>query len=158
MNKVPWQEYHRKIMLDAIGDYPLITFNRKEMDLPATGRALSVVMQGVNNKVALRKEWWIKALKGLNKSILFFIERYVPDANLLIGGNYRTDVFISSVLLRSVSDEINKLVAEERERVREFADKTRNPYSADANNLMRHIYQNEGYDKALDDFLTYLSR
>lgn len=79
--------------------------------LQATGRALSVVMQGVNNKIALRKEWWIKAFKELNKSILFLAEVYIPDAKLLIGGYYKSDVFISSVLLRSVSDEINKFQA-----------------------------------------------
>lgn len=79
--------------------------------LQATGRALSVVMQGVNNKIALRKEWWIKAFKELNKSILFLSELYIPDAKLLIGGYYKTDVFISSVLLRSVADEINKFQA-----------------------------------------------
>lgn len=79
--------------------------------LQATGRALSVVMQGVNNKISLRKEWWIKAFKELNKSILFLSEIYIPDAKLLIGGYYKTDVFITSVLLRSVSDEINKFQA-----------------------------------------------
>lgn len=79
--------------------------------LQATGRALSVVMQGVNNKIALRKEWWIKAFKELNKSILFLAELYIPDAKSLIGGYYKTDVFISSVLLRSVADEINKFQA-----------------------------------------------
>lgn len=79
--------------------------------LQATGRALSVVMQGVNNKIALRKEWWIKAFKELNKSILFLAEIYIPDAKLLINGYYKTDVFISSVLLRSVADEINKFQA-----------------------------------------------
>lgn len=79
--------------------------------LQATGRALSVVMQGVNNKIALRKEWWIKAFKELNKSILFLAEIYIPDAKMLIDGYYKTDVFISSVLLRSVSDEINKFQA-----------------------------------------------
>src|SRR3990170_2331084 len=76
--------------------------------LQATGRALSVVMQGVNNKVSLRKEWWIKAFKDLNKTILYLAENYIPNAKQIIGGKYRTDVFISSVLLRSVSDEINK--------------------------------------------------
>jgi len=76
--------------------------------LQATGRALSVVMQGVNNKVSLRKEWWIQAFKHLNKTILFHAERYIPNAEKLIGGYYKTDVFISSVLLRSVTDEINK--------------------------------------------------
>lgn len=35
VNKVPekWAEYHRKILLEAIGDYPLITISRKPMDL-----------------------------------------------------------------------------------------------------------------------------
>lgn len=79
--------------------------------LQATGRALSVVMQGVNNKVSLRKEWWIKAFKDLNKSILFHAEKQIPKASLLIGGYYKTDVFISSVLLRSVVDEISKFQA-----------------------------------------------
>lgn len=79
--------------------------------LQATGRALSVVMQGVNNKVSLRKEWWIRAFKELNKTILFHAEQHIPQAKLLIGGYYKTDVFISSVLLRSVVDEISKFQA-----------------------------------------------
>ena len=76
--------------------------------MQATGRALSVVMQGVNNKVSLRKEWWVRAFKELNKTILFHIEQHVPGSKLLIGGYYQTDVFISSVLMRSVVDEISK--------------------------------------------------
>ena len=79
--------------------------------LQATGRALSVVMQGVNNKVSLRKEWWVRAFKELNKSILFHAENHIPNAKLLIGGFYKTDVFISSVLLRSVTDEVSKFQA-----------------------------------------------
>ena len=79
--------------------------------LQATGRALSVVMQGVNNKVSLRKEWWVRAFKELNKTILFHAENHITDAKLLIGGYYKTDVFISSVLLRSVVDEISKFQA-----------------------------------------------
>lgn len=76
--------------------------------LQATGRALSVIMQGVNNKISLRKGWWETAFKKLNMQILFLAEQHVPKARLLIGGFYKTDVFISSVLLRSVADEINK--------------------------------------------------
>ena len=34
VNKVPWEKYHREVMLDAIGSYPLITFSRVEMNLP----------------------------------------------------------------------------------------------------------------------------
>jgi len=79
--------------------------------LQATGRALSVVMQGVNNKVSLRKEWWVRAFKELNKSILFHAENHIPNAKLLIDGFYKTDVFVSSVLLRSVVDEISKFQA-----------------------------------------------
>lgn len=79
--------------------------------LQATGRALSVVMQGVNNKISLRKEWWIRAFKELNKTILFHAEKYVPNADKVIDGFYQTDVFISSVLLRSVVDEISKFQA-----------------------------------------------
>src|SRR3990167_7094994 len=79
--------------------------------LQATGRALSVVMQGVNNKVSLRKEWWEVAFKNLNKTILFHAENHIPDAKILIDGFYKTDVFISSVLLRSVVDEISKFQA-----------------------------------------------
>lgn len=79
--------------------------------MQATGRALSVIMQGVNNKISLRKEWWVKAFKELNKSILFHAESHIPDAKLLIGGYYKTDVFISSVLMRNVTDEINKFQA-----------------------------------------------
>lgn len=79
--------------------------------MQATGRALSVIMQSVNNKISLRKEWWVRAFKELNKSILFHAEQHVPDAKLLIDGYYKTDVFISSVLLRSVADEITKFQA-----------------------------------------------
>ena len=79
--------------------------------LQATGRALSVIMQGVNNKVSLRKEWWVRAFKELNKSILFHAESHISNAKILIDGFYKTDVFISSVLLRSVSDEITKFQA-----------------------------------------------
>mgnify|MGYP001588095494 CR=1 FL=1 len=32
MNLVPWAEYHKKMMLEAIGDYPLITISRLPME------------------------------------------------------------------------------------------------------------------------------
>jgi hypothetical protein len=79
--------------------------------LQATGRALSVVMQGVNNKIALRKGWWEATFKELNKQILFLAEKYIPEARFVINGNYKSDVFISSVLMRSVTDELNKFNA-----------------------------------------------
>lgn len=79
--------------------------------LQATGRALSVVMQGVNNKVSLRKGIWEQAFKELNKKIFILAEKFIPDAKKIINGYYKSDVFISAVLLRSVSDEINKFNA-----------------------------------------------
>lgn len=79
--------------------------------MQATGRALSVLMQGVNNKISVRKEWWVKMFKDLNAQILYHAETHVPGASDIINGMYQTDVFIASVLLRSVSDEINKFQA-----------------------------------------------
>src|SRR3972149_2568652 len=34
VNRVPWMAYHNKIMLEAIGDYPLITISAEPMNLP----------------------------------------------------------------------------------------------------------------------------
>lgn len=34
VNRVPWMRFHNNIMLEAIGDYPLITISAKTMDLP----------------------------------------------------------------------------------------------------------------------------
>lgn len=109
---VPLEQYlgDRKNDMIALSGLNQVLYPGSQV-LQATGRALSVVMQGVNNKVSLRKEWWMKAFKDLNKSILFLAEIYIPNAKLLIGGNYKTDVFISSVLLRSVADEISKFQA-----------------------------------------------
>lgn len=79
--------------------------------LQSTGRALSVIMQGVNNKIANRKDWWVKAFKDLNKTILFHAQNHIPGADKIIDDYFKTDVFVSSVLLRSVADEINKFQA-----------------------------------------------
>lgn len=34
VNKVPWQKFHNEKLLEAIGDYPLITISAEPMDLP----------------------------------------------------------------------------------------------------------------------------
>lgn len=34
VNRVPWMRFHNNVMLEAIGDYPLITISCKPMDLP----------------------------------------------------------------------------------------------------------------------------
>ena len=44
-------------------------------------------------------------------------------------------------------------LAEEREKV-EYMRNSPPPYPADKENPMKHIYQNEGYGKALDDILS----
>jgi len=111
-NTFPMENYlnDRKNDIIALSGLNQVLYPGNQV-LQATGRALSVVMQGVNNKVSLRKEWWVRAFKELNKSILFHAENYIPNAKLLIDGFYKTDVFISSVLLRSVVDEISKFQA-----------------------------------------------
>ncbi|MCD5384846.1 MAG: phage portal protein [Candidatus Pacebacteria bacterium] len=78
------------------------------MTARATGRALSVLMQGVNNKVKHKQQYWRVALKKLNASILRLVEVYVPAAKFLIQGYYKTDIFFPSVLIRDVMEEINK--------------------------------------------------
>ncbi len=111
-NTFPMENYlnDRKNDIIALSGLNQVLYPGNQV-LQATGRALSVVMQGVNNKVSLRKEWWIRAFKELNKSILFHAEKHIPDAKIIIDGYYKTDVFISSVLLRSVVDEISKFQA-----------------------------------------------
>ena len=111
-NTFPMENYlnDRKNDIIALSGLNQVLYPGNQV-LQATGRALSVVMQGVNNKVSLRKEWWTRAFKELNKSILFHAENYIPNARILIDGFYKTDVFISSVLLRSVVDEISKFQA-----------------------------------------------
>lgn len=76
--------------------------------LASTGRALSVLMQGINNKTSLRKGFWEDAIRTLNRNILILAEKKIPNAKKLIDGNFNTQVFISSVLLRDVTEEINK--------------------------------------------------
>lgn len=76
-----------------------------------SGRAMAVLMQGINNTVSLRKPFWVKALKELNKNILILAEKHVPGAKDIIRGNYNTSVFISSAYMRSITDELNKLNA-----------------------------------------------
>lgn len=78
------------------------------MTAKATGRALSVLMQGVNNKVKGKQQYWKVAIKKLNANILRLVEIYIPQAKSLIQGYYRTDIFFPSVLIRNVTEEINK--------------------------------------------------
>jgi len=74
----------------------------------ATGRALSVIMQSVNNRIKGRQERWRIALQELCKNIFILLERYVPNSKEVIGDTYTVDIFFPSSLLRNVTDEINK--------------------------------------------------
>ena len=78
------------------------------MTAKATGRALSVLLQGVNNKVKLKQQDWKVALKTLNANILHLVEEYAPASKKIIQGYYKTDVFFPSILIRDVNEEINK--------------------------------------------------
>jgi len=78
------------------------------MTAKATGRALSVLMQGVNNKVKQKQQYWKVALRILNSNILRLVEIYVPESKNLIQGYYKTDIFFPSILIRNVMEEINK--------------------------------------------------
>lgn len=81
------------------------------MTLKATGRALSILMQGVNNKVKLKQQFWTTALRNLNSGILRLTELYFPSSKEIIGGNYKTNIFFPAVLIRNVIQEINKFNA-----------------------------------------------
>jgi len=95
------QDIHKLSMISEI-------FYGGAMTAKATGRALSVLLQGVNNKVKLKQQVWKVALKTLNANILHLVEIYVPEAKKLIQGYYKTDIFFPSILIRDVNEEINK--------------------------------------------------
>ena len=95
------QDIHHLSMISEI-------FYGGAMTAKATGRALSVLMQGVNNKVKSKQQYWRVALMRLNAYILRLIELYVSDAENIIQGYYKTDIFFPAVLIRNVTEEINK--------------------------------------------------
>ena len=71
------QDIHHLSMISEI-------FYGGAMTAKATGRALSVLMQGVNNKVKSKQQYWRVALIRLNAHILRLIEIYVPNSKNLI--------------------------------------------------------------------------
>jgi len=60
---------------------------------------------------------------------------------------------ILSQLNTKLKIKIHQALAEEKERVEEMRNAPP-PFSADEKNPMKHIYQNQGYVRALDDFLS----
>lgn len=98
------QDIHHLSMISEV-------FYGSAMTAKATGRALSVLMQGVNNKVKTKQQYWKVALMKLNAGILRLVELYVPASKVLIQGHYATDIFFPSILIRNVIEEINKFNA-----------------------------------------------
>lgn len=86
-------------------------FSGNTANARATGRALSVLMQGVNNKIKLKQQYWTVALQQLNANILRLVEIYVPKGKELIQGHYKSDIFFPSILIRNTVEEINKFNA-----------------------------------------------
>lgn len=77
-----------------------------------TGRALSVLMQTVNNRIKGRQARWSIALKELVGNIFRLVEIYGgEEGKQLIGGYYKSDIFFPGTLLRNITDEINKFNA-----------------------------------------------
>jgi len=74
----------------------------------ATGRALSVLMQGVQNRLKGRQERWRIALRQLVAGIFRLTELYVKGGKELVQGEYDVDIFFPSTLMRNVAEEINK--------------------------------------------------
>ena len=95
------QDIHHLSMISEI-------FYGGAMTAKATGRALSVLMQGVNNKVKSKQQYWKVAIRRLNSNILRLVEIYVPESKQVIQGYYLTDIFFPAILIRNVTEEINK--------------------------------------------------
>ncbi len=95
------QDIHQLSMISEV-------FHGSTVVARATGRALSVLMQGVNNKIKTKQQYWSVSLRKLNSNILRLVEMYVPLGKQLIQGYYKTDVFFPSILIRNVNEEINK--------------------------------------------------
>jgi len=74
----------------------------------ASGRALAVAFQGTIRKLNPRMKRFSLSLEKLNENILKLYEIYFPETKVIIGGDYRNDVFIPATILRNVVDTINK--------------------------------------------------
>lgn len=75
-----------------------------------SGRALSVLMTPINNRVRGKEKRWSIGLKQLVKNILILIENHVPGAEVLVQHHYKADIFFPGTLVRDVTDELNKFI------------------------------------------------
>lgn len=77
----------------------------------ATGRALSVLMQGVNNRIKSRQARWEPQLIRLINNVLRLLEIYITNGSKIIPEKYKISVFFPSIMIRNVTEEINKFNA-----------------------------------------------
>lgn len=75
----------------------------------SSGRALALAFQGTIRKLRPRMIRFAAALQHLNANILKLYELYYPETKKIIGGDYRTKVFLPATILRNIIDTINKL-------------------------------------------------
>lgn len=95
VNKVPWMEYHNKVMLEAIGDYPLITISREPMPhLPGT----HLVQEGEQSHDNMFKQM----LRGLKLATTDFIA--VIEDDIL----YHKDHFVFRPPLDTIAFDLNR--------------------------------------------------
>ena len=74
----------------------------------ASGRALALAFQGTIRKLNPRIKRFRSSLQTLNRNILRLYELYFPETKLVIGGDYRNNVYLPATLLRNIIDTINK--------------------------------------------------
>lgn len=75
-----------------------------------SGRALSVLMTPINNKVRGKENRWRVGIQDLVKNILILMEHFQPETRALIQHYYKCDVFFPGTLIRDVTEELNKFL------------------------------------------------
>jgi len=85
------------------------------------------------------------------------VENYYRNTDRIINGyvidNAWKALGLKGKLKELFTESIQQALAEEREKIEEMRDLPP-PFPADKENPMKHIYQNQGYTRALDDILT----
>ena len=77
----------------------------------SSGRALAMAYQGTIRKLNPRMKRFCVAMQHINANILKLAEMYFPETKVIIGGDYRTKVFLPATILRNIVDTINKFQA-----------------------------------------------
>lgn len=75
-----------------------------------SGRALSVIMTPIQNRLRGKEKRWSIALQTLIKNIEILLEKHVPGADQLIQHWYKSEVFFPGTLIRDVTEELNKML------------------------------------------------